>query len=745
MVMSPPVRRRPARRPVLEGEEVRSAPATSGRTTRVLGHGTLGVLVGLGAVVSAPMTPFPVLVTVLGVLVVVCSIMIAAVADRSGRRRDLMSGLAEALGPVVGTTSRGRVRLSAGRWTGGWTGHPTAIRIGYSGRASSHDPAWITQILDICARRVDAGVRYTVSRHDARARRLDLVLADPSEHQEAQPDPVLQQRATEYLTQVIGPSTKVESVQWSADGQELVALEVSHSAGARLASSGYQRRVESVINNTLPGRWRAHWDLEQDRVRFEVRPSFPASVWMPAGPVQQTGDVLSSYDTVEIPYGVDEDGTEMTWRPARDPHMMLVGSSGTGKTVTAHGVLVGITRRSWPVWVLDGKGIEFLGYRGWPGVQIVATRVPEQVALIHRAHQLMEHRYDLIVQGKKSETDFEPLVVIIDEWADFRGNLLEWYTGVKQKGDPTKPPCLGQAASIARKGRSARVHLLFGTQRPDAEYFGGDMRDNFRMRISMGRLSPQGAMMMWENPAVGVHLPRGCRGRATTINDMNRPVEIQTYRTPDPRRASDPEELALLERLRPQASTHDRLVYLPPETQRDLDTSEEIPLGYRDYAFAGWGRALDHPELDPLSEHSAQSVHADASPSSIFDLTPPAQTTAVSRSTPTAAPSTKTVGQRPPVDVPTEAGGHAQEEEETQDPVRGYGPAEEVDVQEVEPGWLVMVDPDTQQWGVVESEPEPDPFDQDLLSLAWRGDDDQAGVLAVEDQSVLARRPIEEN
>ena len=428
----------------------------------------------------------------------------------------------------------------------------------------------------------------------------------------AEPDPVLQQRATEYLTQVIGPSTTVESVEWSADGEELVALEVSHSAGARLASSGYQRRVESVVNNTLPGRWRAQWDLEQDRVRFEVRPSFPASVWMPMGDVGQTGDVLSSYDRVEIPYGVDEDGNEMTWRPARDPHMMLVGSSGTSKTVTAHGVLVGITRRSWPVWVLDGKGIEFLGYRGWPGVQIVATRVPEQVALLHRAHQLMEHRYELIVQGKKTEADFEPLVVIIDEWADFRGNLLEWYAGVKQKGDPPKPSCLALAASIARKGRSARVHLLFGTQRPDAEYFGGDMRDNFRMRISMGRLSPQGAMMMWENPSVGVHLPRGCRGRATTINDLNRPVEIQTYRTPDPRRARDPDEVALLESLRPQASSHDRLVYLPPESQRDLDTSEELPMGYRDYAFAGWGRAVEHPELDPLSEQNTQAVHADA-------------------------------------------------------------------------------------------------------------------------------------
>lgn len=37
-------------------------------------------------------------------------------------------------------------------------------------------------------------------------------------------------------------------------------------------------------------------------------------------------------------------------------------------------------------------------------------------------------------------------------------------------------------------------------QRPDAEFLTGEVRDNFSARTSMGRLSPQGAMMMWERP-----------------------------------------------------------------------------------------------------------------------------------------------------------------------------------------------------------------------------------------------------
>lgn len=725
--------RKPAAR-TGEVEEFHAQPADSGRTTRIVCQGLLGVIAGASFVVAGPLTPHPVVALLLGVCLIAGSIVLAVRADRAGRRRDLLSGAAEALAPLVGTSKRGKVRLTANRWTGGWVGYPTRVRVGYSGRASSHDPAWAQEITELCARRMDSGVEYRVSHHDTRGRMLHLVAAEPDPEPEVEPVPEVQQRATEYLTQVMGPTTRVESVEWSEDGSELRALEVSHSAGAKLAAPGYRRRVEGVVNNTLPNRWRAQWDLERDRARFEVRPTFPEEVWMPAHPVDEVGMDVSSYRQVQIPFGVDEDGQEVVWRPARDPHMMLVGASGTGKTVTAHGLLAQITRRGWPVWILDGKAIEFLGFRDWPNVQIVATRVEEQVALLHRAHQLMEHRYDLIVQGKATEADFEPLFLLIDEWADFRGNVLSWYSQIKIKGDPTKPRCLELAGSIARKGRSARVHLLFGTQRPDAEYFGGDMRDNFRMRISMGRLSPQGAQMMWENPAIGVSIPQACKGRATTVNDANRPLEIQTYRTPNPRTDDSPEELELLTRLRPGRVRHERLVYLPPAPLTDLDgkdDGEPIPPSYSDYVAAGWGRAVDHPELDPLSDaNQVHRVAADASPMSVFGLPRP--------DAPVPTSSTPTRPQAEAVEPVVE-----EDSWSTAGELEGYGEIEEVGVGEVEPGWMLLVDPDGEQWGVVESPPEPDPFDEELLSVSWRGDRDECGTLTADEPTVLVRRPLE--
>ena len=102
---------------------------------------------------------------------------------------------------------------------------------------------------------------------------------------------------------------------------------MSHEAGTKLAAAGYRARVERTLSAVFPGRWRARWDLEQDQVTFELRPSFPETIWLPQPTVDQTKDVLATYDQVELPFGVDEDGNVQVWRPAIDPNLMVVGAT----------------------------------------------------------------------------------------------------------------------------------------------------------------------------------------------------------------------------------------------------------------------------------------------------------------------------------------------------------------------------------------------------------------------------------
>ena len=67
-------------------------------------------------------------------------------------------------------------------------------------------------------------------------------------------------------------------------------------------------------------------------------------------------------------------------------------------------------------------------------VQVVAGSIPAQVALIYRAWELMEHRYELIESGRSRVADFEPLFVVLDEYAEFVAGLSEWYPMIKVRG-----------------------------------------------------------------------------------------------------------------------------------------------------------------------------------------------------------------------------------------------------------------------------------------------------------------------
>ncbi len=698
---------------------------------------------------------------------------------RAQVRRQVLANAEAALSVVVGP-----IRLRVLWWTrhrghrGRWLGRPARLWGWYLPENVEDDvAAWSSELARVAGLRL--GGHYAVRAVDTSRCRVTLVAtgAPPPPPPEQPGAPADVERAERIFRELLGPETHLEVTR--GDAGEFSSLQAGFVGSARVSTSAQRVRVERVIATMLEGRWRASWDLVEDTVTFGQRPGFPESVWLPVEHADPDVDILDSYDEVEIPYGVDEDGNVLSWRPAVDPNLMLVGAPGTGKTVTAHTILVKAADFGWPVWVADGKSIEFLGFQDWPNVQVVATEVQEQVAVIHRAHEVMEYRYKLITSGKATERDFQPLLVFVDEYADFRGNLATWYEGVKVKGSPRQPQVLSLVQSIARKGRSSRVHLVFATQRPDAQYFGGDMRDNFRMRVSMGRLSPQGAMMMWENPAVGTSIPRGCRGRATTINPDNVPVEVQTYRTPDPRKVKPgSSEAELLEQLRPPVVRHERLLIREPEVEYDLDsTSDEVvEPTYRHYAQADWVLASEHPEMDPVVQRARYAgVTAPSSHMTLFGLE--------RRSTMAAAATTGVfvdLEEDGDVDLPGAesqdvtdgrpalrlvpfqggdgaAGGGEVDAEETGDEQAsegggddagegfdGYGPAMEVAAAHLQPGDLVLVDESADEWGTVEEEVEEDPMDPDLVLVSWRDDVDGGGGLSLPGESSLTvRRPAE--
>lgn len=514
----------------------------------------------------------------------------------------------------------------------------------------------------------------------------------------------------------MGPTAAIATVEFNDQGG-LTAIEVTHEAAARLANVGYRTRIERGISTIMPGRWRALWDMERDWVRFEERPSLPRNVWIPPLPEDDPNDFA-------VAVAIDEDGKQVVWRPAINPHALLTGGTGTGKTSTGRAILAQITARGWPVWVCDAKRVEFLDFRAWPNVQIVAGSVWQQIAVVQRVWELMEYRYQLIEDGLAQPNDFDPLVVFLDEFAEMRLNLLEYYRQIKVKGDPTQPPTLAQVPSLARKARTARIHLVISTQRPDVELLGsGEMRDNLGFRVSMGRLSPKGAEMMWENQSIVVSLPRGCRGRAMATHGDGRIVEVQCYRFPDLHAPEGTEEYELLRSMRPAEAMHPRLVIVQPEEHT-----------FSAFAQAEWALASDRPDLDPLNVDPDRAAEAKAMGSTLASLGLGGTDTSAGGMPPEYRLSA----------VPDlgESGDDQDDDDGEWSQFDGYLDPEPCSPSGVQMGDLIEVDPGT--WGVVDEEPMED--GDDSVALSWRGDDDEAGYLSVAaDEMVMVRRPDDQD
>ncbi|MDF2696350.1 MAG: putative FtsK [Labilithrix sp.] len=654
-----------------------------------------------GVNMQAHFTDAIALVWVLAVVIAVVSI---ASGVRTYQKQSRLDPGIEAVLPALGAQRPTRDLVRASKWTRGWVGVPRRVTVRYAPHVDDRDPRFVDQIVTSFSRRL--GEEYRVLKHVPRRCRIVLELAPPSA-------PVSReyQRAEQVAKILLGESSTVD-VTADPDSGEVRRMKVKYDMGPRLAIPARRMQIEKLLSSMLPGRWRAHWDLEGDEVTFEIRPPMPDMVLHePAPSTKQL--THAEYKSFMIPIGIDEDGKVQSWQPSVSPHMLVIGGTGSGKTSFQHTVLTHLAQARWRVWVLDGKRIEFAGFRAWPNVELVAARVEHQVRMLHAAHELMEQRYTQLEQGTARLEDFEPLALIIDEYATFKARVQRWYKTVKPKGGPTQAPVLELLSDLARLARSAKIHMLLGIQRPDVEFLGGEMRDNFGARLSLGRLSPQGAMMMWDSPAIGVALPRNKRGRGVTLSADSLPVEVQTHYTPDPAKLdkTDEAEWEQLRTLTPIETDHPRKTIVEPSP--DYAEDEELPPTYNEWATA---RITVFDGEEPPAVEIAPQL-----PSNVVAL-------GARKATVTFQPD----------DVDVDAG----DDGSADDGLDGYGEIVEGTPADLSVGDLLLSDSSLGVWVVVESV-EPDIVEDDELVIEYRelesGDE---GLLTMPDTEVLTyRRP----
>lgn len=223
-------------------------------------------------------------------------------------------------------------------------------------------------------------------------------------------------------------------------------------------------------------------------VGFEVANGQPQAVLL--SKVLHSDAFRSFNGSLPLALGVDTVGESVLVDLARMPHLLIAGSTGSGKSVALNAMLTSLLCRCTPdemkLILIDPKRLEFAAYADIAHLLFPIVTDPRRAAPVLRwVVKQMEQRYELMAEhGVRTVKDYNAqvasgalrgervpfIVVIIDELADLM------MTAGRDVED--------SIARIAQMARAAGIHLIVATQRPSVDVITGLIKVNFPSRIS---------------------------------------------------------------------------------------------------------------------------------------------------------------------------------------------------------------------------------------------------------------------
>ena len=208
---------------------------------------------------------------------------------------------------------------------------------------------------------------------------------------------------------------------------------------------------------------------------------------------EQIKDRTSDKDKLLIPLGKDIEGKVVTTSMDELPHLLVAGTTGSGKSVFVNTIISTFIMRNTPdelkLMLIDPKKVEFSKYANLPHLLCpIITDAKEGKEALKRLVQEMERRYELLSErgaSKISEYNefaeihgFEKMsniVLVCDEFSDF---MAEYGKEIEQS-----------VKRLAQKARACGIYLIICTQRPSVNVITGDIKAVIPSRV--GLLVPQ--------------------------------------------------------------------------------------------------------------------------------------------------------------------------------------------------------------------------------------------------------------
>ncbi len=264
-----------------------------------------------------------------------------------------------------------------------------------------------------------------------------------------------------------------------------------------------------------------------------------------------TSDFKKTFDKKLVTVlGKDISGNSVTCNITKMPHLLIAGTTGSGKSVCVNSIIMSILMKSTPddvrLIMVDPKQVEFMMYNGIPHLLIPVVTEPKKAAgALAWAVTEMENRYTLFSENNvrnidgfndlaKNDDELEHMphiVIFIDELADLM------MASPKDVED--------SIVRLAQKARAAGMHLVIATQKPTVQVVTGLIKGNIPSRIALLVSSNSDSRVILDAPGadkllgngdmlympVGVQKPIRLQGCYVSDSEIERVVDFikQTF------------------------------------------------------------------------------------------------------------------------------------------------------------------------------------------------------------------------
>lgn len=288
---------------------------------------------------------------------------------------------------------------------------------------------------------------------------------------------------------------------------------------------GFASHFDSVVSSD--NIWTYEWDGPKGTVTAQPVPHLPTMAEYPGSHDQPWS---------KIPLGLGAGGP-IVWDLAAQPHMLVCGTSGGGKSVLQRNIIFHCIQHADEMKFLgvDLKRVELKPFAKYDEAILgVAVELEDGVEILRYGNDQMMERYTQMeeqgVNHFKDLPDKMPaLLIMVDEAYMFMAP-----SGVKTDEGKAEDALHGEATTIigkiARLGRAAGVHLVIATQRPDAKVIYGEIKENLAVRYMAGRAKTTASLMVLDSDT-GTRVPGGIKGRGVVSFDGNEEF-IQGYLAP---------------------------------------------------------------------------------------------------------------------------------------------------------------------------------------------------------------------